>query len=89
MTLHIGVVRDEERSKVERLTRARSAPVGLVSRARMAQLAIEGMTAPAIAHELGMSEKTVRIWRRRFAQAGVAGLDDASRSGRPRTYSHV
>lgn len=87
MTLNSGVVTDEERSKVERLTRARSAPVRLVSRARMVQLAIEGMTAPAIAHELGMSEKTVRIWLRRFAQEGVAGLDDASRSGRPRTYS--
>jgi transposase len=86
MTLHIGVVTDEERGKVERLTRARSAPIRLVTRARMVQLAIEGLTAPAIAQELGVSEKAVRVWLKRFAQEGVAGLDDASRSGRPRMY---
>ena len=45
------------------------------------------MMAPAIARELGMSEKTARIWLNSFAQEGVAGLDDASRSGRPRTFS--
>jgi transposase len=87
MTLHMGVVTDEERGKVERLTRARSAPIRRVTRARMVQLALEGMSAPAIAPGLGMSEKTVRIWLKRFAQEGVAGLDDAARSGRPRTSS--
>jgi transposase len=87
MTLHIGVVTDEERGKVERLTRARSAPIRLVTRARMVQLAIQGMTAPAIGRALGISEKTVRIWLKRFAQEGAAGLDDAARSGRPRTYT--
>jgi transposase len=81
------VVSDEERGKVERLTRARSAPIRLVTRARMAQLAIEGLTAPAIARDLGVSEKLARIWLKRFAQEGVAGLDDAQRSGRPRTYT--
>jgi transposase len=86
MTLHTGVVTDEERDKIERLSRARSAPVRLVMRARMIELAIQGMTAPAIGRELGMSEKTVRIWLKRFAQEGSAGLDDAARSGRPRTY---
>jgi transposase len=89
MTLHIGTVTDEERGKVGRLTRARSAPVRLVTRARMVQLAIEGLTAPAIARELGVSEKMVRIWLKRFALEGVAGLDDARRSGRPRTYTEA
>jgi transposase len=86
MTLHIGPVTDEERSKVERLTRARSAPVRLVQRARIAQLALQGMTVPAIGQELGVSEKMVRVWLKRFEQEGIAGLDDAPRSGRPRTY---
>jgi transposase len=87
MTLHIGMVTDEERGKVEQLSRARSAPMRLVTRARMVHLAIEGLTAPAIAQDLGVSEKAVRVWLKRFAQEGVAGLDDAARSGRPRTYS--
>jgi hypothetical protein len=37
MTLHLGVVRDEERGKVFRLTRACGAPIRLVTRARMVQ----------------------------------------------------
>jgi transposase len=86
MTRHIGPVTDEERSKVERLTRARSAPVRLVYRARIVQLALQGLTVPAIGQELGVSEKMVRVWLKRFEQEGIAGLDDAPRSGRPRTY---
>jgi transposase len=89
MTRHIGPVTDEERSKVERLTRARSAPVRLVHRARIVQLALQGMTVPAIAQELGVSEKMVRQWLKRFEQEGVAGLDDAPRAGRPRTYTEA
>jgi transposase len=87
MTLHIREATDEERGKIERLTRARSAPVRLVARARIVQLALQGMTVPAIAQELGVSEKMVRLWLTRFAQDGLAGLDDAARSGRPRTYT--
>jgi transposase len=94
MTLHLGALSEEERAKIERLTRAQSAPVRLVRRARIIKRAADGLTAPAIAAELGVSEKMVRVWRERFAQEGVAGLDDAARSGRPRTsneelYSRV
>jgi transposase len=84
MTLHSGQVTDEERGKIERLTRARSAPVRLVARARIVQLALQGRTVPAIGQDLGVSEKMVRLWLNRFAQDGLAGLDDAPRSGRPR-----
>jgi transposase len=87
MTLHLSPVADEEREKIERLTHARSAPVRLVMRARIVQLALHGMTVPAIAKELGVSEKMVRLWLKRFEQEGVAGLEDAPRSGRPRTYT--
>lgn len=79
MTLHIREATDEERGKIERLTRARSAPVRLVARARIVQLALQGMTVPAIAQELGVSEKMVRLWLTRFEQEGLAGLDDAAR----------
>ena len=53
----------------------------------MAQLANEGLTAPAIARERGVSERIVRIWLKRMAQEGTTGLDDARRSGRPHTYT--
>jgi transposase len=78
---------DEEREKIERLTRAQSAPVRLVRRARIIQLAAQGHSAPVIAQQLGVSEKAVRQRIERFTAEGMAGLDDAPRSGRPHTYS--
>lgn len=86
MTLHVRALTDEERSKLERLTRARTAPVRLASRARVIQLTAAGLTAPAAAGRLGVSEKCVRLWMKRFNQDGLDGLEDAPRSGRPRAY---
>jgi transposase len=87
MTPTLRALADEEREKIERLVRAQSAPVRLVRRARIIQLAAHGLTSPAIAQQLGVSEKAVRQRLERFAVEGMAGLDDAPRSGRPRTYT--
>jgi transposase len=42
---------------------------------------------PAIARELRLHEQTVREWLKRFNAAGLAGLQDAARPGRPATYT--
>jgi transposase len=89
MTLHMRTLTEDERAKIEQLTRARAAPVRLVTRARILQLAASGQAAPAIATQLALSEKCVRVWLRRFDQQGLDGLDDAPRSGRPRTYDEA
>jgi transposase len=86
MTLQIRALTNEEREKIERLVRAQSAPVRLVRRAQMIELAAHGLPVPAIAQHLSVSEKAVRRRLERFSVAGLAGLDDAPRSGRPRTY---
>jgi transposase len=86
MALHVRALSDEERAKIERLVRARTAPVRLVSRARIIQLAAAGMRVPTIAQQLELSGKCVRLWLARFNQAGLDGLADAPRAGRPRTY---
>jgi transposase len=77
---------DEERSKLERLTRAQSAPVRLVRRAHILWLAAQGLSVSAITQQLGVSEKMVRQRVRRFEAAGLDGLEDAPRCGRPRIY---
>lgn len=77
---------DEERSKLERLTRAQSAPVRLVRRAHILWLAAQGLSVSAITQQLGVSEKMVRQRVRRFEAAGLDGLEDAPRSGRPHIY---
>lgn len=63
--------------------RAKTAPVRLVERARLVLLALEGLTVPKIAAQAGVSAKTARPWITRFNAAGLAGLEDAPRAGRP------
>jgi transposase len=87
MAERLRALRAEEQATIEQLTRAQSAPVRLVRRARIILLAAQGITAPAIAEQLRVSEKAVRQRIQRFAVEGLAGLDDAPRTGRPRTYT--
>jgi transposase len=86
MVLRVRDVTEDERAKLERVVRAKTAPVRLVERARIVQLALEGLAAPRIAARVGVGEATARQWIRRFNAAGLAGLDDAPRAGRPPTY---
>jgi transposase len=52
-------------------------------RARIVLLSGEGHGPAAIGRELGCSTQTVVTWRERFREAGVDGLRDAPRAGRP------
>lgn len=60
-----------------------------VIRARIVLAAAQGATNTEIAAEVGVHIDTVRKWRRRFATAGLSGLEDRPRSGRPRTFTPV
>lgn len=53
-------------------------------RARIVLLAGQGMSNREIARRLGVSRPTVITWRQRYATAGLAGLSDRPRPGRPR-----
>ena len=71
------------------LVRASSTPQGLARRAEMI-LSAAGQEAPSnlkIAAKLGVDRDTVGLWRNRFLEHGVSGLQDAPRSGRPRSFS--
>jgi transposase len=57
----------------------------LVERAKNIALAAQGARLPAIAQELRLNQRTVRLWLKRVNAAGVDGLRDAPRSGRPAT----
>ena len=69
--------------ELERRVRARGSSVAVVARSRIVLLAAKGLPNQEIARTLGLPEQTVGKWRRRFIKAGVAGLEDAPRSGRP------
>jgi transposase len=69
--------------------RARSArgPYRDRLRAQIVLAVAAGSTNMAIAGRVGVHVDTVRKWRRRFAAAGLAGLKDAPRSGRPPVFT--
>ncbi|MFJ8478491.1 IS630 family transposase [Kitasatospora sp. NPDC094011] len=77
---------DVARGRLERLAVSVTAQVRQVLRAKIVLAAADGLANSAIARELEVSVNTVRKWRGRFAATGPPGLDDAKRSGRPRTY---
>lgn len=65
----------------------RHAPVSVVQRAKIVLAAREGQTNEAIAASVGLDRRSVALWRRRFADERLAGLEDRPRAGRPPTYS--
>jgi transposase len=77
----------DEQRVITKLSRSQTASARLVERAKILRLGSEGQSVPQIAQALGLNEKTVRKWFKRFAQEGLAGLEDAPRAGAPSHYS--
>jgi transposase len=77
----------EEARAIDRLAHARTEPVRAVERAQIVWAAHQGAQAPQIARSLGLDEATVRRWLTRFNAAGMEGLRDQARPGRPSTYT--
>jgi transposase len=80
------VLTAEERVTLEGWVRSGTTEQRLVERSRVVLLAAAGMGSRAIARELGCARGVVSKWRLRFARERLAGLADAPRSGKPRTY---
>ena len=77
---------DAERTVLRQWSRGRRTPTRLVRRARIVLRAADGWLNTAIAADLGIREKTVGLWRRRFAEQRTAGIEkDAPGRGRPAT----
>ncbi len=79
----------EAQKRLQSLTRAHSTPQALVFRCRLI-LRLAAADQPSnlqVANEFGCSRNTVILWRTRYLQHGLVGLQDAPRSGRPRSFS--
>ncbi|WLP92605.1 IS630 family transposase [Gordonia sp. NB41Y] len=77
---------DGERETLERLTRSQRVPHQQVLQARVLLLASDGVANIRIAEEVGVRAATVRAWRSRFGEDGLAGLG-VIRKGRGRRSS--
>jgi transposase len=78
MRIHLT---DEQWQEVERVSQQAVGRVAL--RAHMVLLAGRGYRVPQIARIHDCGEDVVRHWLHRYQDQGVAGLEDAPRSGRP------
>ena len=75
----------EQQDDFERFRRSRTLAARLVQRSQILLMAAAHKPTEEIARALGISRPTVALWRDRFIEQGIAGIEkDAPRSGRPR-----
>ena len=79
----------ELRQQLQALARAGSTPQALAFRCRLILRAAGGdrPTNQQVAGDLGCDRHTVGQWRQRYVTHSLAGLQDAPRSGQPRSFS--
>ena len=76
----------EEKRILEERARKYTLPYFNVVRAKMILLAAEGLGNDEISRRLDVGRDVVSQWRRRFFEQRLAGLEERSRSGRPRVF---
>ena len=74
------------RAILERMAGSQKEEIRLVRRARMVLGCVDGRRVKDISAELGEQEDVIIKWRDRFIAKGIAGLNDAPRSGKPAVY---
>ncbi len=78
---------EEEEYRTLKQVASRTLAAGRVKRAQIILLSNQGYIATEIALRLEMREKTVRLWISRFNRAGLEGLQEKAKAGRPPVYS--
>jgi len=78
-----------ERHRLKTLAYSHTADYQQVIRVRIVRDAAYGYSNAKIAHRHGVTIDTVRRWRGRHADQGLAGLADRRRSGRPPRFTPV
>ena len=81
------VLCQEERHELESRAVKYTLPYFQVGRARMILYAAEGLSNDQIAQRLDTHREVVSLWRKRFFEERLAGLEERARPGRPRSFS--
>jgi hypothetical protein len=76
----------DERKTLDERARKYTSPYFQVLRARMILYAAEGWSNDAIAAALSVGRDVVSLWRQRFFNQRLPGLEELPRSGRPRAF---
>lgn len=83
------VLRAGDRPRLEAVLRSATVAAGVAQRARIVLLAAEGVANYEIAERVGVTRPTVNLWRNRYAERGLAGLDGVRPPGRPRSVDRA
>ena len=77
----------EERNVLKAWQRSTIIQSGLAKRGRIILLIADGHSVTNIARSVVIRRRYVYKWSERFLEAGLAGLEDKKRSGRPRVLA--
>lgn len=80
------VLRQDERHELAARAAKYTLPYFQVIRARMILHAAEGLSNDQIAQRLDTRREVVSLWRKRFFEERLAGLEERARPGRPRSF---
>lgn len=77
----------EQRETLESWLRRQKTPLGLAKRARAILLLSQGASFSQTSERVGLGERHLRKWARRFIDKGIAGLHDQPRPGKAPVFS--
>ena len=80
------VLSHSEQRELTRRAAKYTLPYFIVVRAKMVLLAHQGLSNDQIAERLSTRREIVSMWRKRFFERRLAGLEDCQRPGRPRVF---
>lgn len=83
---YLIVLSPSETAELRALAAKYTCPYFQVVRAKMILLAAKGLSNDEIARCLHTRREVVSMWRKRFFEQGLPGLEERRRPGRPRTF---
>lgn len=87
MTRPVGVeVSESDRTILERRVAAATTQRRDWQRATIVLMAADAISSPRIAGVVGVNRNQVDVWKHRYRDQGLDGLDDLDRPGRPQIY---
>jgi transposase len=81
-------LRPGDQAILESWTRAGTVEARIAKRARILLMAADGCSNREIGEIVDLHYNQVGMWRKRYDEYGMAGLDDLERPGRPCVYDH-
>lgn len=77
-------INEGQREELTKWSQSRTLPAGDVFRAKLILALADGWTWMQIAERLGTTKKTIALWKARFEESGMAGLEPRHKGSRPR-----